>query len=106
MAYTPTQKQVQDMVNQAMKDRAPLMYAELKANGQLAKVLQDRASQFQEQVFRADDQSCDRVNRSDLGFEEKVQEREADHRRAVEAALAQATEFEDESRNRFDQRRA
>lgn len=47
MPPLPPPHRLIDLIAQAMKDRVPRMYQELKASGELAKVLEDRAEQAQ-----------------------------------------------------------
>lgn len=93
MAAVPTERQVQQMVRQAMRDRAPSMYAELSASGELERVVQGRVEMFDEIFYGISAGAATKALSSDLLLEERVQRLEQADRGAVEQALAVALEF-------------
>jgi hypothetical protein len=95
MAYIPTGEKVADMVRQAMRDRAPGLYRELKRSGALEEAIEERVRMFDEAISLAMNQTLTAVSRPVPPHmaEEQNQDAEARLRAMTEAALALALEF-------------
>jgi hypothetical protein len=93
MAAVPSEMQVRAMVQQAMLDKAPLMYHELAASGNLEWVLKERADLFEETFSEIASPRIFESARSDLPFEKRLQRDEETFRSATEQALAVALDF-------------
>jgi hypothetical protein len=93
MAAVPTLGQVRQMVTQAMRDRAPTMYAELLATGELEQVIQERVDLFDQTFSSISMEVNTKALTSNLPFQEHLQMLEQGDRSAVEQALAVALEF-------------
>ena len=95
----PNQTELRQMIEEAMQERAPSMYAHLKADGTLAQVVAEREDAARQSYLDAvalipkDEQN--RIQ--DLPYLEQVHQREARNRAAAETAIAQALEFPSES---------
>jgi hypothetical protein len=93
MAAVPSDRQLRAMVQQAMLDKAPLMYHELIAGGNLESVLKERADLFEETFSEIASPRIFESARSDLPFEKRLQRDEETFRIATEQALAVALDF-------------
>lgn len=92
MALIPTPYRVEQMIRQAMQDKAPQMYATLSASNALDAEVEDRLATFESQMS---DAMNDALNKSMLNpdAEEAILEIDRDLRAATENALAIVLEF-------------
>lgn len=95
----PTGKALREIVEQAMQDKAPQMYARLKADGSLRDEISRRMDEAQESYRQAiwTESKESVLARQKLPPMEQIQERTMQQRAAAEEAIAQATEFPSES---------
>lgn len=95
----PTHKNLRQMIETAMQDRSPQMYARLKASGELLAAVQERADAAQESYLAAlSEQPKAEVMRRQLQSPmDQMAERTMQQKAAAETALAQALEFPSES---------
>ena len=94
----PNSKQLHRMIALAMQEKAPAMYARLKAGGQLDREISDRA-QVAKDSYReaiAQEPKAAVLSRQNLDPLHQVGDRAGQMRAAAEVALDQATEFHDE----------
>jgi hypothetical protein len=96
MAAVPTERQVREMVTQAMRDRAPTMYRALVASGELDRVAKEQADLFGQIFSEISSKVNTKALRSNLPFEEHLQVLEQGDRMAAKA-LAVALEFPTEA---------
>jgi hypothetical protein len=94
----PNLRELKEMIGQAMKDKAPAMYAELSSKGLLDGVLTDRAEQAQESAWEAVSEPRWKIltNPSD-DIREQVVRLEQVKAKAWQVAISQATEFPPET---------
>lgn len=97
MAYIPSPPQVAKMVRQAMKDRAPAMFNQLRAEGKLTQVVDECVRQFEEivdaQMNEATSLHLDQKRAEMVGHEATVAALNQAQASAVEQALATILEF-------------
>lgn len=95
MPLLPPPTRLKALIKQAMKERVPRMYLELKGNGQLEKVLEDRAEQAQGSYEIALSEATSRALSAErnLSHQETVNELTQARNEAAREALNQAVEF-------------
>ena len=84
------------MIEQAMKDRAPQMYRELKASGKLQQVLEDRQQEMVESFWDAEQEILQNAKHPQLSLEWD-QEMTMKINEAWHDAIEAWTEFPEES---------
>ena len=94
----PTHKELREMIGQAMRDRAPAMYAELQSKGLLDGVLDDRANQARESASEGYGEPHYKIlSHPSQDIRETAARLDQAKSRAWEVALSQATEFQPET---------
>lgn len=98
MAVIPTSRELKEMISVAMQDRAPKMFAELKAANELDAAIEQRAEMARETYL---------TTMGEKGFQiaktpsedpmEQVSRATSAMREAWESAFAQAIEFPEET---------
>lgn len=90
----PYRSKLEQMIESAMKSKAPKMYQELVTDGNLSKVIQDRANEAEETYDWMTDEGKSKIlSNESLSHQEVVQALTANNSQACEAALIQALEF-------------
>ena len=90
-----TEQILTEMVKQAMQEKAPQMFKELTAEGTLDRVAQDRADAALETMHQLRQQAMDKVATSKEPDLSRIQMGFQMQREAQQAAISQATEFEE-----------
>lgn len=100
----PMDETLLDMIDQAMKDKAPQIYRRLKVSGDLQVEIERRARGARESYLAALEiqSKGDVLAAQNLPPLEQVAERTMARRAAAETALAAATEFPSESESDED----
>lgn len=95
MPPLPPPKELKRLIEQAMKDRSPRMHQELKASGELAKVLEDRAEQAEAsyEIALSEVSSRALVVSRNLTHQETINELTQGRNEAARQAIEQAIEF-------------
>lgn len=90
-----TQQRLAEMAKQAMQEKAPRMFKELTADGTLDRVAQDRADAALETMYQLRTEMLTKVATSKAPEMERIQMGFQMDREARQAAISQATEFEE-----------
>lgn len=95
MALIPTSQQVDQIVRQAMRERAPAMYYELQAAGALEEAVAERVREYDAQTIEAMDRALDLISSAHdpSKIEDAIKTADANLRAATEMSLSQALEF-------------
>jgi hypothetical protein len=86
-----------EMIKDAMKENAPKIYAELTEEGTLDEVAKMRAEAAMETYYELADIARTKAATSNKETMERVREHTMANRQAAEIAIAQATEFPNET---------
>ena len=89
----PSPKLLRQMIETAMKDRAPELHRELKSQGQLDQELADRVEVFDQVLDEVHQNGLDQMTRKTLGPLQTMRQGHEIVRQAVDQALAAALEF-------------
>ena len=92
-----TEQTLAPLIKQAMREKAPEMYRELTASGEIEQVIADRATAAMESYATAVSAARDETLTSKKGHQESVQAMTAARSEAQRIALDQAVEFPVES---------
>jgi hypothetical protein len=97
-----TEQKLIEMIKTAMMEHAPKMFAELTERGTLKQFAEMRAQAAMEVHDELTNLALDEAARSNKDFLERVQEHTMANKRAVDIAIAQATEFPRETNEADD----
>ena len=95
MALILSNSRVDEIVRQAMRERAPAMYYELQAAGELEAVVADRVREYDEQMDEEMNRALDLISSTHdpSKIEDAIKTADANLRAASDLALSQALEF-------------